>query len=279
MVFLRNLAIFSCFFTSEVFKNSYKQRKAKVITSISMFYDLENPQKFTNDVASILDKDGIWVLEQSYLPKMLEQNSFDTICHEHLEYYALRQIERLVKNANLKIINVSLNNINGGSFRVEVSHEKSRLAVQNEAISRLKAYERNLNLDRNKTYEDFAKRVDDIGKKLRHFLKEEKSKDKEIFVYGASTKGNVLLQYFDLDNQLITACAERNTDKFGCMTPGSQIPIISEKEARDRADYFLVLPWHFRETFLEREKRFLEKGGKFIFPLPEVDIVGYSDLN
>ena len=245
---------------------------ARGITTISMFYDLEDPSGFVADVAAVLAADGVWVLEQSYLPRMLKQNSFDTICHEHLEYYALAQIDLLIRRHQLRIFDVKLNDINGGSFQVWICHAGADFQSNWPAIDALMTDEQNLELATDKPYAMFRLRVASIGRELREFIAEETSRRKSIYVYGASTKGNVLLQYFGLDAKYIRGCADKNPLKWGRRTPGTGIPIVSEEAARASADYFLVLPWHFRDEFLAREVEFRTKGGKFIFPLPRVEI-------
>jgi hypothetical protein len=238
-----------------------------------MFYDLENPRNFVKSIKQILHKDGIWILEQSYLPTMLDLNSFDTICHEHLEYYAFHQIDWMLKRNKLVAIDIEFNFINGGSFKVYVAHADSKFLPNITTLNNVIAHENNLELNNEKTYVEFCKRVEQIKTKLNTLLRIKKEDGKKIFVYGASTKGNVLLQYFKIDSSVITAAADRNPEKWGSRTPGTNIPIISEEQARElKPDYFLALPWHFKSEFLERESEFLKKGGKFIFPLPEVEI-------
>lgn len=255
------------FFSANLFKEKFGDEKAKVVTTISMFYDLPDPLKIASDIASILAPDGIWVSEQSYCLTMLERNSFDTVCHEHLEYYCLKQFEYIAGIAGLKIIDVSLNECNGGSFRVTLAHTGNvsdnvamhwKLEDQPNTIEHLDA---------------FVKRCETMKDSLVTFLKEQVSIGKKIYLYGASTKGNTLLQYYGLDHNIITAAAERNPEKYGRQTPRTHIPIISEQDMREqRPDFLLVLPWHFKKEFLEREKSYIESGGSIIFPLPELEI-------
>jgi len=269
-----NIRLVSDFFTAANFKSVFPKEKAKIITSIAMFYDLEKPMEFIDNIRQILHKDGIWVLEQSYLPTMLSMNSFDTICHEHLEYYSFHQINWMLKKNNLKAVDIELNDTNGGSFKVYVTHADSSIPSNNAALDAVIRTEKNLKLDAGIPYRDFCTRAERVRVDLNTFLRTEKAKGKKIFVYGASTKGNVLLQYFNVDSSVITAAADRNPEKWGSRTPGTNIPIISEEEARkQKPDYFLILPWHFKQEFIERESEFLKNGGKFIFPLPEVKIV------
>jgi SAM-dependent methyltransferase len=263
------------FFNAVNFRKIYGQRQAKVVSSIAMFYDLEDPQAFANDVASILADDGIWHLEQSYLPAMLRTNSYDTACHEHIEYYALRQIEWIAARAGLKIIDVEQNGVNGGSFAVTLAKLGSKLPVNQPAVAALQGFEQSIVLDSTKPFEEFWKRVLASRDTLLSLLSTLRAEGKKIAGYGASTKGNVLLQFCNIGPDIIPYIAEVNEDKFGAFTPGTGIPIISEKDAeKDSPDYYLVLPWHFREGILKRESAFLERGGKFIFPLPQVEVIG-----
>ena len=263
------------FFPSEKFRKKYKFQKAKLITSIAMFYDLESPSEFVKNIYNILDVNGIWHFEQSYLLSMLKNNSYDTICHEHLEYYSLNVINNLLIKNNLKIIDVHFNEINGGSFAISAARVDNKIyKPDNDKIEGIIDNEIKYGLNTLKPYENFYERVKKHKKDLKDLLYSLKKNNKKVFGYGASTKGNVLLQYCDITADLIPLIAEVNKDKFGCFTPGSNIPIISESDAKAmKPDYFLVLPWHFKDHILHKEKEFLAKGGKFIFPLPNICVV------
>jgi NDP-4-keto-2,6-dideoxyhexose 3-C-methyltransferase len=269
-----DIELVSDYFTSSNYFSASPNRKAKIITSIAMFYDLETPISFVKDVELILHPDGIWVFEQSYMPTMLKLNSFDTICHEHLEYYAIKQIDWMLKKNQFRIFDVEFNDINGGSFRVYACHNKSSIKSNQKSIESTLHSEEKSGLDSVLPYKEFKERVSHIKNELYNFLSAEKARGRAIYIYGASTKGNVLLQFCNIDSTMITAAADRNPEKWGHRTPATHIPIISEEEARKaKPDYFLVLPWHFRHEFIEREKAFLSGGGKFIFPLPEIEII------
>ncbi len=254
-------------------------QKAKVITSIAMFYDLEEPIKFACDIEKILADDGIWVMEQSYLPSMLETNSYDTICHEHLEFYCLAQIEWIVNAAGMRVINVSLNDANGGSFRVTVAKKNSKF-TENETVKRVREYEDRQHLCTLLPFDYFNENIVKSKKEILSLFDKCKKEGKKVYGYGASTKGNVLLQYCGITSKDIIAIAEVNEDKFGRVTPGSRIPIVSEEVAkRDDPDYFIVLPWHFRQNILDKEKEYiLNSDCKFVFPLPKLEIVDKNNL-
>lgn len=270
MYYSPGIQCFPEFFSYDVYKKHLGNTKAKCVSSISMFYDIPSPLQFMKDISKILDVDGVWIAEQSYAPTMFEMNSFDTICHEHLEYYCLKQIDWMCKKTGLRIINVSLNDCNGGSFRVVVAHENSPY----ESHSNVKTMLENEKLLSPTVVEDFQKRCNVQRDALKHLLENLKKDGKTVCLYGASTKGNTLLQYYGIDSSLVTCAAERNPDKFGCHTPVTNIPIVSEEDVRKmNPDYMLVLPWHFKTEFLVREKDYLDKGGHFIFPLPDVEIV------
>jgi len=270
-------AVVNDFFSSAAYEAHFGKAKARIITSIAMFYDLENPNQFVEDVARCLEKDGLWIIQMSYLPSMLEQNAFDNICHEHLEYYSLTSLRALVSRHGLRICDVHLNDVNGGSFRVFLRHDSSSLRGlpgDAERLKNLESHEDNLGLRRNLVYEKFARRVEDVKANVCRFIRGEVARGKTVYAYGASTKGNTLLQYFGLDSKLIGAAIEKNKDKWGKQTVGTGIPIISEEEGRAaNPDYMLILPWHFLNEFRDREKQFLEGGGKFIVPLPRFRVL------
>lgn len=268
------------FFSYEDWQKEFGDKKAKAVTAIAMFYDLPDPNKFVSDIVKCLDDEGVFIVQMAYLPLMLRQNAFDNICHEHLQYYSLLSLENLFDKHNLEIFDIGLNDVNGGSFRVYIRHkgkgENLKIAQGADMrLDKLRSYEQEIGLGEQRMYDSFVNRVMREKDYLVNFIKEETSKGKKVYIYGASTKGNTLLQFYNLDNNFITAAAERNPDKWGRKTIGTNIPIISEEEARsNRPDYFLVLPWHFMKEFVDREKEFLNSGGKFIVPLPKFEIIG-----
>ena len=267
------------FFSYDAFRAAVGPRQCKVVTSIAMFYDLERPLDFMRDISRLLAPDGIWHLEQSYLPLMLEATSYDTICHEHLEYYALRQILWMVERTDLEVIDVELNRVNGGSFAVTCARRGHGFTVNEDAIQSLLGREDELGLDRSTTYEAFADAVARHRSELIKVIRQIGDSGKSVLGYGASTKGNVILQYCGFTAEDIPAIAEVNTDKFGCLTPGTLIPIISEAEAKAmEPDYLFVLPWHFREHIIAREREFLMGGGRLLFPMPQIEVVDASVL-
>lgn len=260
------------FFSAQKVREAVGSQPAKIVTSIAMFYDLEEPQDFVNNVRSVLHDDGVWVFEQSYLPLMLERNSYDTICHEHLEYYGLRQVKWLLDRSDFKIIDIETNDINGGSFKVTAAPTASRHPECRERIETMLQAERAC--AELSTYRAFEERVQSHRQALRQLLEELASQGKKVMGYGASTKGNVLLQYCGLDQRLISGIVEVNEEKFGSFTPGTGIPIVPESDTRlAPPDYFLVLPWHFRDGILKREQATIEAGTGFIFPLPELEVI------
>lgn len=259
------------FFSARSVGKALAGRKAKIITSFSMFYDLEDPVEFARDVAEALDPRGLWILEQSYLPTMLRTNSFDTICHEHLEFYCLKQIQYIARAANLRVLDVSFNSTNGGSFSIIVARADSEHKENTVRIDQILADEQKLGLDTGEAFNEFKDRVMHARETLRNFLTSAKLAGERVFGLGASTKGNVLLQYFNIDSSLLPAIGEVNAEKFGKFTPGSHIPMCSEDELlKQNPEYLLVLPWHFRSFFMNNKKF---KGRRLVFPLPEFEIV------
>ncbi|MDP1871612.1 MAG: class I SAM-dependent methyltransferase [Gallionella sp.] len=258
------------FFSSALVKERFPGQKAKVVTSFSMFYDLEDPMGFMRQVYDVLTDDGVWVFEQSYMPTMLDTNSYDTVCHEHLEFYALRQIKWMADRVGFKILDVEFNGINGGSFSVTVakSHGDSTVAP---AVQKILDDETAKGLDTLLPYQEFAERVVQTKRDLLKFIETAHAEGKTVAVLGASTKGNVLLQYCRLTTKEVEYVGEVNPEKFGCYTPGTWIPIIPEQELlANKPDYMIVLPWHFKKFFITNKNL---SGMNLVFPLPEVEVV------
>jgi hypothetical protein len=269
--------------------NSYQrtghgEKKAKVITTIAMFYDLIDPHPFIQDICKILDNNGVWVLQLSYTPLMIKQLAFDNICHEHAYYHSIGSFKKLFEQHGLRIVDCNLNDVNGGSFRVYVQKESSEVSsfgtsplrdVCNFRLESLLEYENKYyNISNIDVWKNFQNNIEALKQQTVNFIKEEKAKGKKICGYGASTKGNTLLQWFGLDNTLIDAVAERSPYKFGLKTIGTNIPILPEEEVRMmKPDYMLVLPWHFINEFIQRENEYLSNGGKFIVPCPKFEII------
>lgn len=264
-------------FPSPELVSKLQGRKMDIITSIAMFYDLEDPVAFSQGIRDTLLPNGIWIFEMSYMPMMLKKTAYDTICHEHLEYYSLAVIEHILKLAGLKVFNATLNDINGGSIRCYATHENNYTYKRPEFIQNIQTLHKeefDLELDTDKPYKYFQDRVNVHREDLTNLLKSLKKEGKRIHIYGASTKGNTILQWCGIDNRIIDFAAERNPDKYGAKTLGTDIPIVSEEDSRAMLpDYYLVLPWHFREEFIQRERESLEKGIGLIFPLPTIEVI------
>jgi hypothetical protein len=249
-------------------------RPAKVVTSIAMFYDLEDPIAFARQVEEVLAPGGIWHFEQSYMPSMLRMTSYDTVCHEHLEYYSLGAVRRILSAAGLRAVDVKMNAVNGGSFAVTAVRANDTRRGADAVVGWLLEQEDRMNLSTPRPYRDFEERVYRHREDLTRLLKTLAADGKKVFGYGASTKGNVVLQFCGITPAEVPVIAEVNPNKFGAYTPGTNIPIVSETEARAmKPDYFLVLPWHFKEGIIRREAEFLANGGRMIFPFPEIEIV------
>ena len=266
--------IINDFFNSNKFLENFPGKKCKVITSIAMFYDLDKPNEFVKNIADCLHSNGIWIIQMAYLIPMLKLNGFDNIGHEHLEYYSVKSLNVLIEKHGLKIFHVEENNVYGGSIRAYVTHKNNNEISTSSSVQNIIQEENNLGLDDMTIYNEFADRVNKIKEKLRKFISEQVSNGKTVYVYGASTKGNTLLQFCDFDTDLIRKAVDRDENKIGKVTVGTKIPIISEEQARtDHPDFFLVLPWHLIDFFKEREQDYLKSGGKLIVPIPKVKII------
>jgi NDP-4-keto-2,6-dideoxyhexose 3-C-methyltransferase len=261
------------FFSQAAFFHASGGKQAKIVTSISMFYDLDRPLDFMREVYAVLVEGGTWHFEQSYLPAMLATSSYDTICHEHLEYYALAQIVWMADRIGFSIRDVTLNDTNGGSFAVTAVKVEPGSSQHVEVVARLLGEETRAGLQGLEPLVRFAEKARRHRDELRELLVGYKRNGKRVFGMGASTKGNVILQYCEVDASLVSCIAEVNADKFGCFTPGTGIPIVSEADAfAQKPDVFLVLPWHFRENIIRRVSPMLESGAKLLFPLPAIEL-------
>jgi len=271
--YYKDVELIPTYFTKETFKNVYGNKKCKIISSISMFYDLPKPVDFAKDIYECLDDNGIWTCEQSYLLTMVKRNSIDTICHEHLEYYALKQIKYIADLSGFKIINVILNDCNGGSFRIYMAKKESKKYEENiELINKILQEEIEYGINEEKFYEKFMTSCNYEINKLKTFINYTNKDNKKIFVYGASTKGNTLLQYANLGEEMLPYAVERNLNKINKMT-STGIKIISESEMREiKPEYLLVLPYHFKDEIITRESEYLNNGGQLIFPFPNFEI-------
>lgn len=265
----------STFFSKKELTKIIKKKKIKAITALSVFYDLKDPNKFLKEISEIIDTEkGIFVLEHTDLLSIIKNNLFDTICHEHLEYYSLKVVKNMIEKNNMKIIDIYKNDINGGSLSLYIAHVNSKFKTVNKNINKIIIEEKKFKLNEKRTYINFYNKINNIKKKLLKILTNLKKNNKTIHGYGASTKGNVLLQYFKIDHNLIDYIADRNPAKNNLYTPGTKIKIITEEKSRKhKPDFYLVLPWHFKKEILIREKKTINKGSRFIFPLPNLKIV------
>lgn len=261
--------------------NSYNKRfggtKAKVITSIAMFYDLDDPNSFVEDINKCLAHNGIWIIQMNYLYLMLKDNTFDNISHEHLEYYSLLSLENLLKRHEMEVFDVDVNDVNGGSFRIFVKHTGAHTSKKYGAESRIekiRKLESYMALDTKRPYREFAARIKRIRIALHNFFKNAAKEGKVTYVFGASTRGLVILQYAKIDHSMIRAATDKNKDKFGKYIVGTGIPIVPLAEYRKAMpDYIFVLPYHLINEIKTQERKFLGLGGKMIVAIPEFKII------
>ena len=238
-----------------------------------MFYDLENPNLFLNELEKILHDEGIILIEFADMFSMIKFNMFDAICHEHLMYLSSKIMFKMAIKNNLRVFDIKYNDINGGSAQYYICKRKAKIKNNFKNIEQAFKKEKNLGVENLITYRRFFKKIEIIKEKLNNIILKVKKQNHIIHGYGASTKGNVLLQYFGITKKHLDFIADRNPRKYNYYTPGTKIKIISEKLSRKLSpNYYLVLPWHFKKEILKREKDLIKKGSKFIFPLPHIRI-------
>ena len=250
------------FFNLANWQNKMGDKKAKIVTTVAMFYDLDDPNSFVNDIKSILHEDGVWLCQLMTARPMIDTNDLGNVIHEHIEYYTYKSLVNLMDRHNLEIYQVRENDINGGSYQLFIRHKESGSIDYPEDITpeRIKQWADNIHANRENTMQ---------------FIRQEAARGKKIYIMGASTKGNTIMQYYNLDGNIISGAAEIHPDKIGKYLVGSDIPIVHEDEAKQKADYFLVFPFHFKELFVNRIlKDWIADGGKLIFCTPEFEVVG-----
>ncbi len=253
--------IITDFWSYDRFQQIFGFKKAKIITAIGMFYDMENPNQFIRDATKALDENGIFIAQLMTSKPMLKQNDLGNICHEHIEYYSYKSLKYLFEKNGLEIFKVEENSINGGSYRLFARHYKGGSVEYPEGITK-------------ESYLKFAENIEKNKEDLMNFVKGALKEGKKIYGYGASTKGNTILQYYGLNSIHIKGIAEISKEKFGKYTVGTDIPIMEELKAKEDADFLIIFPYAFKDSFVKREKEWLEKGGKFVVPLPKVEIIG-----
>ena len=277
LAFKGNTKIFNTYFNYHSFQEEFGEKKSKVITSIAMFYDLEDPNSFVDDITKCLDANGVWIIQMNYLGLMLENNTFDNISHEHLEYYSLLSLSNLLHKHDLEAFDVELNDVNGGSFRIYVKKKGANVngfVGSEDRLRKQRDYEEKMGFDDLNVYDNFAKQIEKSKEELMTFLRREVKAGKKVFIYGASTRGLVVLQYFGINHNLISGAADMNPDKWGKYMVGTGIRIMSVKEYREKKpDYLLVLPYHFLSEIQEQEKDFLKRGGKLIVAIPKFTVI------
>jgi NDP-4-keto-2,6-dideoxyhexose 3-C-methyltransferase len=271
------------FFNQSAWTAAFGPAKAKAITAIGMFYDLDDPNTFVADVCQCLDDQGVFIVQMMYMPFAIERNAFDGICHEHLEYYTMSSLEKLLARHNLEVFDVQMREeINEGSVRFYIrkkNFSKAASANSQARVAQLRLAEEKLGLEELSTYKALVERIQDARQKTLDFLHQEKAKGKTIHGYAASTKGNTTFQYYGITTELVDAIADRNPTKWGKHTIASGIPIISEEESRGTVpDYYFVLAWHFLPEFIAREADFFKRGGKMLVSMPEFRIIGSDQI-
>lgn len=264
------------YFSKEAYCNVFDQRKAKIVTAIAVLYDLDCPLDMFYDVQDILDEHGVWIIEQSYMPAMLSEGIYDLVCHEHLEYYGIAEIKWMADKTGFKIIDFTFTEVNGGSLMVVLAKKESHFSEINDRVSECLEKEKNLYQNEERALKEYEKKVISHKKKVHTTMEFLKNDGHRIIGYGASTKGNVLLQFCDIDQTMVESILEVNSEKYGAYTPGTRIPIVAEKTfERTDSDVLLVLPWHFKREIVGKEQDFLKKGGKCVFPFPQVEVISY----
>jgi hypothetical protein len=273
----KSITIINDYFNAAAFRRQFGDAKARAVGCNAMFYDLPDPNGFTAEVKSILAPDGLWCIQLSYLPFMLTNMNFYDICHEHLSYYSLAALQKLMERNGLVVVDASTNAVNGGSLRAFIAHAENP-AMQTSAgrdnLAKLAAAEKELKLEDPQTFRAYFEKIEDLSRRVRGYLDAELKDGKRVFGLGASTKGNVLLQLFGITKEMMPFISERNPEKVGLRTLGTDFELVSEERARElKPSTMLVLPWYFKKEIVTRERGYLEQGGKLLIPMPHAHVV------
>jgi len=269
----KSMIVVNDYFSGKSLKPVLNGKKVKAFTSCAMFYDLEDPNSFVSDIKNLLADDGVWCIQLSYVVLMIDNLNFYDICNEHLEYYSLQTLSNLMEHHDLEIFDAETNGVNGGSLRVYISHKGNR-SEKSENLKKLLQVEEEMNLYEAQTYTNFYKEMEDLATKVRSYLLNEIKSGNRVLGLGASTKGNVLLQFFGIDKIALPFISERNPMKVGLKTLGTDIELISEDYAHQlNPSCMLVLPWYFKKEIVEREQEYINNGGKLLFPMPYPHLV------
>ena len=268
-----SITVVNDYFSKDIVLKATNYKKAKIISATAMFYDFDDPNVVTKDIKDILHEDGVCVIQVSYLLDTIRDMNFYDVVHEHLEYYSLKSINYLMERNGLKVIDATTNFVNGGSLRVLVTHKDSR-RPKSKRYQEILDEEEKWNLEELDTYVQYEQKIKDIIKKSREFIVNEIENGGTVIGLGASTKGNVLLQICRIGKDLLPYISDRNKEKVGLRTLGTDIEIISEEKARKiNPSAMLVIPWNFKEEILSREQNFIQNGGKMLFLMPKPYIV------
>ena len=267
----KNIKVIPKFFKKNIIKNS--RNKFKFISAIAMFYDLPNPKLFIQNIKNYLHKEGIFHIEIAYLPDIIKKNSFDTFCQEHLTYFSFTSFKYLVDQTSFKIVDFNKNSINGGSICFDLALKNSKIKTKDLKIKKILHMEKKLKLEQVSTYKNYFSRIKNNAKRIYRLISKLNKKNKKVYAFGASTKGNVILQLCKLNNKNIKAIYDVNTFKFKKYTPGSKILIKNEHEIfKDKPDYLFILIWHFSKTLKQKIKKFKKLKIIYIWPFPKLKI-------
>lgn len=262
------------FFNEEVaFRIQKNYGRRDVITATNVFAHTHNVHSFLKGVSKLLADDGIFVIEVPYLVDLLENVEFDTIYHEHLSYFAVRPLKTLLEKHGFKILNIKRIDIHGGSIRL-YSTKDSSWQNANSSAKKLIRIEMEKGLDELATYKSFAHRVERLKTSLLDLLSKLKGSGHTIAGYGAAAKGNTLLNYYSIGQEMLEYIADQNTLKQGLYTPGTHVKVVSPNRIyQDTPDEIVILAWNFAEEIMKQQSDFKEMGGRFVLPVPEVRVI------
>lgn len=249
-------------------------RQADLLLGNNVLAHVPDLNDFVAGMKILLKPDGVITMEFPHLLRMMQENQFDTIYHEHFSYFSFLTVQRVFASHGLTLFDVQQLKTHGGSLRIFARHAEDTGKSVTPAVESLLAEERNAGLDRLPAYADFAEKVRVTKRKLLQFLIEAKNAGKNIAAYGAPAKGNTLLNYCGIRSDFIEYTVDLSPHKQGMFLPGTHIPIFApDRILQTKPDYLLILPWNLKQEIIQQMGAIREWGGKFVLPIPEVTVV------
>jgi len=261
------------FFSFNLARKISNKQKADLVIANNVLGHVDDLNDFIKGISILLNDDGIFVFEVPHGLEMIKNLEFDTIYHEHISYFLIEPLSKWLNKNKLEIFNIEKQKVHGGTIRVFVS--KKNIFKIRKSVKNLKKREEDYGLSKLQTFMQFSKRISNLKLSLKKKIKQFKKENYLIFGYGAPAKGNVLLNYCNIDNKFLDFIIDTTILKQGKFTPGTKIPIISPNKKPKKYSKMigLMLAWNYKTNIIKNEKNFLKNGGRFLVPIPKAELI------